>query len=197
MHEQTGAAATAMRTAITAYRNNGSFPDLLTSIGDLARAVTVEELIHAAEPYVGMPEVAGPVYEYVVDVRPDDARALVVLASSYWLTGRGPEVVGELASRAISADPSNRGAWHMWALTEGDQRRRMERWLQVTERFPDDELARASLADNATSLASAENDPVAMSIAIDSFEKLLASATRAEQKESITNALNTLRGRNR
>jgi hypothetical protein len=186
-----------MDRVVAAYRSNGSFPDLLTSIGELARDVTVEDLIDAAEPYIGMPEVAGPIYEYVVDARPDDGRALVVLASSYWLTGRGPDVVGELASRAISADPQNRGAWHMWALTEGDQRRRMERWLQVTERFPDDELARANLADNATSLASAENDPVALSIAIGSFEKLLANASRPEQKESITNALNTLRGWNR
>jgi ribosome-associated translation inhibitor RaiA len=69
----------------------------------------------------------------------------------------------------------------------------MERWLQVSHRFADDELARANLADNATSLASAENDPVALAIAIDSYELLKANAEHSDQKAAIDKALETLR----
>src|SRR2546422_972318 len=65
-----------------------------------------EALVAAAEPYRQIPEVAGPLYERVVALRPHDARALVTLANAYWLTGRGPDVVGELATRALSADPT-------------------------------------------------------------------------------------------
>jgi hypothetical protein len=69
----------------------------------------------------------------------------------------------------------------------------MERWLQVSHRFTDDELARANLADNATSLASAENDPVALAIAIDSYEALKATAAHPDQRDAIDKALETLR----
>src|SRR5690349_15968149 len=91
-----------------------------------------------------------------LDADPEQlAQAMVVLANAYWLTGRGPGVVGELAQRAKEADPQNRGAWHLWALAEPDVRRRVDRWLEVTRTFPQDLLARAALADNATSLAGA------------------------------------------
>ena len=113
---------------------------------------------------------AGPLYERIVAARPNDARALVILANSYWLTGRGAEATGELAARALAADPGNRGAWHLWAITEGVPRERMMRWKQVVERFPEDDLARASLADNATSLASGERDREALQLAIRSYE---------------------------
>jgi hypothetical protein len=69
----------------------------------------------------------------------------------------------------------------------------MERWMQVSRRFADDALARANLADNATSLASAENDPVALAIAIDSYELLLADAEHPDQRQAIQKALDTLR----
>src|SRR5207253_10364946 len=98
-----------------------------------------------AEPYHQIPEVAGPLSEPVVAERPSDARALVILANAYWLTGRGPDVVGELATRAIAADPTNRGAWHLWALSESNPRQRTQRWHQVTKRFPEDQLAKVLL----------------------------------------------------
>jgi hypothetical protein len=66
--------------------------------------------------------------------------------------------------------------------------------MQVSRRFADDALARANLADNASSLAASENDPVALSVAIESYEFLRASASNAEQKEAIDRALVTLRG---
>jgi hypothetical protein len=97
---------------------------------------------------------------------PDDARALVVLGNAYWLHGRGPDVVGDIAARALAADPANRGAWHLWALTESDPRQRMLRWQQVTVRFPDDDLARALFADAAASVAGAEHDDEALVLAI-------------------------------
>jgi hypothetical protein len=130
-----------------------------------------------------------------VDREPAHARALVRLANAYWLTGRGPDVVGDLASRAIAADPSHRGAWHLWALTETDPRARMTRWLQVTERFPDDDLARANLADNAASVGATEDDPVANRLALDTFLELRRRAPHPAQREAIDRALDALRGR--
>jgi hypothetical protein len=90
---------------------------------------------------------------------------MVILPNAYWLAGRGPEVVSRLASNAKELDPTNRGAWHLWALAESNVRKRVDRWLEVTKRFPADQLARAALADNATSLATDEDDPVALKLA--------------------------------
>jgi hypothetical protein len=123
MRDRTSASAIALDRAVELYREGSDFPVLLSAITSMCDNATADEIVDAVEPYIDMPEVAGPAYERVVDLRPDDARALVVLASSYWLTGRGPDVVGELASRALSADPTNRGAWHLWALTESEPRR--------------------------------------------------------------------------
>lgn len=193
MTERNATCASALDTAVDAYRNGGDFASLLEEIARLAGVTSVDDLILAAQPYLNVPEVTGPIYEHVVAARPNDDRALVVLAGAYWLTGRGPEVVGELASRAISLNALNRGAWHLWALVEADQRRRMERWIQVVTRFPEDELAKANLADNAISLANAENDPVALSIAVNSYEQLLVQAKLPEQREALGKALATLR----
>src|SRR5687767_14960948 len=110
--------------------------------------------------------------------RPDDAQALVALANAYWLEGRGPEVVGDLAARAKDIDPENRGAWHMWALSESSPRDRVGRWSEVVSRFPSDELAKVLLADNAASLAGAEHDQKALDTAIEMYEQLLATAQR-------------------
>lgn len=125
---------------------------------------------------------------------PDDARAIVALANAYWLSGRGPEAVGELASRAISADPANRAGWHLWALSESDPRQRLGRWQQVSERFPQDDLARANVADNAAALAGAERDYDALDLAIATYEQLLSTATEREQREALDTALRSLRG---
>src|SRR5512132_885817 len=103
-----------------------------------------------------------PGLEQEVAESPNDAKKLVALANAYWLTGRGPEAVGDLASRAIAADPENRAGWHLWALSESDPRQRVARWQQVSARFPTDDLARANVADNAASLAGAEHDYAAL-----------------------------------
>jgi hypothetical protein len=149
----------------------------------------------AADAHAGIPEVLGPLMEVVVRREPGHARALVRLANAYWLTGRGPDVVGDLASRALAADPSHRGAWHLWALTETDPRGRMQRWVQVTERFPDDELALANLADNAASVGTTEDDPVALRLALDTFAGLRRSASHPRQVEALDQALTALRNR--
>ncbi len=125
---------------------------------------------------------------------PDDATKLVALANAYWLSGRGPEVVGELASRAIAADPANRAGWHLWALSESDPRQRLGRWQQVSGRFPKDDLARANVADNAAALAGAEHDYDALDLAIVTYEQLLSTATQREQREALDTALRSLRG---
>jgi hypothetical protein len=167
---------------------------VVTRLLDLAHDADADALIDAARPYEQHPEIAGPLYERVVALRPHDARALVILANAYWLTGRGPDVVGELATRAIGADPDNRGAWHLWALTEANPRQRTQRWKQVTRRFPHDDLAKAILADNAASLAGAEHDDEALVLAVSTYRELLANAQRPEQRAALEHAIKTLEG---
>ena len=135
-----------------------------------------------------------PGLERAVDESPNDAKKIVALANAYWLSGRGPEAVGELASRAISADPDNRAGWHLWALSESDPRKRLARWQQVSERFPKDDLARANVADNAAALAGAESDYAALELAILTYEQLRATATEREQQDALDTALRSLRG---
>ncbi len=125
--------------------------------------------------------------------RPDDAPTLVALANAYWLSGSGPDVVGDLASRAMAADPSNRAAWHLWALSESDPRQRVARWQQVSARFPSDDLARANVADNAASLAGAEHDYDALDLAIATYEQLRQTAEKPEQQNALDTALRTLK----
>ena len=126
--------------------------------------------------------------------RPDDAQALVALANAYWLSGHGPDVVGDLASRAIAADPANRAGWHLWALAESDPRQRVARWQQVSSRFPGDDLARANVADNAAALAGAEHDYDALDLAIVTYEQLLATAQHPQQREALDTAIRKLKG---
>jgi tetratricopeptide (TPR) repeat protein len=185
--------AAELSAAVATYTGTNDYGALLERLLALAEVTEPDALARAAEPYLTIPEVSGPLYERIVAARPNDARALVILANAYWLTGRGAEATGELAARALAADPDNRGAWHLWALTEGVQRERMMRWKQIVERFPEDDLARASLADNATSLASAERDREALQIAIRSYEMLRRKATNPEQLTAVEQALATLR----
>jgi hypothetical protein len=180
--------------AVERYRESADMSGLLASLSEATEEAGADELAAAAEPFKDVPEVAGPLYERIVAKRPHDARALVILANAYWLSGRGPDVVGELAARALAADPANRAAWHLWSLSEPRIRERVERWRQVVERFPEDELARAALADNAASLAGAEHDPVALKLAIATFESLESTARHPVQREAVAAALRTLRG---
>jgi tetratricopeptide (TPR) repeat protein len=135
-----------------------------------------------------------PALERAVKERPDDAKALVALANHYWLIGTGPEPVADLASRAISLDPENRAAWHLWALAESDPRQRLGRWQQVAQRFPLDLLAKANLADNAASLAGAEHDYDAVDLAIATYEELLSMSDQADQRAALEKAIMTLKG---
>ena len=170
-------------------------PRLLDELSVLADQSPTDELFEAADAHAVLPEVLGPLMEVVVAREPGHVPALVRLANAYWLSGRGPDVVGELASRAITADPTHRGAWHLWALTETDPRARMNRWLQVTERFPGDDLARANLADNAASVGSSEGDPVALKLALDTFAELRKTAAHAAQRAALDQAIDALRTR--
>lgn len=179
--------------AVSAYRETGDIVRLLDRIAAISAEMPLDQLIDAAEPFRDIPEVIGPVYERVVQVRPDDARALVTLANAYWLAGRGSEIVSELAARALASDPQLRAAWHLWALSESDPRERTNRWRQVTARFPEDELARVLLADNAASLAGAESDAEALALAIATYESLLPSAA-PEQRVALERAIATLEG---
>ncbi|HJU66627.1 MAG TPA: hypothetical protein VJ650_00165 [Gemmatimonadaceae bacterium] len=179
--------------AVDAYRVDANIAQLLERIEHAAHAVDPDTLAAAVEPFREMPEVAGPAYEHIVAAKPDDARALVILANAYWLAGRGPEHVATLATRAIAADPTHRGAWHLWALTESDLRSRVGRWRQVAARFPEDLLARATLADNAASLASTDHDREALDLAIETYTELRAVAQRGEEKQALDRAIETLR----
>lgn len=185
--------AAALADAVSSYEGSGNIGALMERLHHLRDLATPDALVVAAEPWLHLPEVAGPLYERVVDAQPTNARAIVILANAYWLSGRGPELVGDLAGRALALEPDNRGAWHLWALTEGNQRDRTVRWLQVTQRFPDDLLAKAALADNAASLASAEHDREALDMAIGAYEALWANSPTAEQRAALETALTTLR----
>jgi hypothetical protein len=175
------------------YRQQADVSRLLESLAAFAADTPTEALFTAADAHAAIPEVLGPLMEVVVEREPEHARALVRLANAYWLTGRGPDVVGALASRALAADPSHRGAWHLWALTETEPRGRMQRWLQVTERFPEDDLAKANLADNAASVGAAEDDPVAIKLALDTFTELRRTARHPQQQQALDEAITALR----
>lgn len=183
----------ALADAVAQYESSGNIGGLMERLHRLREDATPDALVAAAEAWLHMPEVAGPLYERVVEAQPNNARALVILANAYWLSGRGPEVVAPLAARAMSVDPDNRGAWHMWALTEENQRDRTIRWLQVTQRFPADQVAKAALADNAASLAAAEHDKEALAMAITAYEDLWALSPNEQQRAALETALTTLR----
>jgi len=182
-----------LAAAVDEYQVHGNPAHLRMRLREIAGSTTPDALVAAVEPFREIPEVAVPIYEQIVSAQPTNARALVVLANAYWLTGHGPDAVGELANRAIAADASNRGAWHLWALSESEPRQRLSRWQQVVTRFPADDLARAALADNAASLAGAEHDYGALDLAIETYEHLLGTATTDAQRQALTAALNSLR----
>jgi hypothetical protein len=185
---------TALAAAVQEYRQQGDIAALLDRMKALSTAADPDALIAASAPFRDLPEVVIPVYERVVAARPADAQAMVILANAYWLTGRGADLVGALASRAIAADTENRGAWHLWALSESNPRARMERWEQVASKFPADQLARAALADNAASLAGAEHDPLALDLAVRTYEGLWAEASRAEERSALEETIAKLKG---
>lgn len=180
--------------ALARYEKDDNLGVLMDEVRGAARTAGPDELVAAADSFKDRVEIVIPVYEQVVKLRPDDARALVTLANAYWLTGRGPDVVGELAERAKNADPANRAAWHLWALSEGNVRARVGRWTKVSETFPSDQLARAALADNAAGLAGAEHDPLALDLAVKTYEGLLAEAETPTQRRALEQTLETLRG---
>jgi hypothetical protein len=186
-------AGLALSTIVAEYRATSNIGTLLDQVRALAARVPTSDLVQAVTPFRDMPEVVIPAYEHIVAERPSDAQAMVVLGNAYWLTGRGPDVVGALATRAIDADDGNRGAWHLWALSEAEIRARVDRWHRVVERFPWDQLARAALADNAASLAGAEHDADALDLAIQSYETLLSEAINPEQRTVLETTLSTLR----
>ena len=178
----------------SAYAATANVQVLRTALTAVIANATPDALIAAAEPYRDDPELIAPIYEAVVNAQPANARALVILANAYWLQGRGPQAVAELATRAIAADPANRGAWHLWALSESNPRGRVRRWQQVSERFPADTLATAAMADNAASVAGAEHDYAMLDFAIETYEKLLERTSEPAQREAVTTALAALRG---
>ena len=106
--------------ALVARRDPTSAPAtsalLFDQLKALAKRTAPDVLKQASQPFRDMPEVVIPLYERIVADSPNDAQAMVVLANAYWLTGRGPDAVEQLASRAKQIDPENRGAWHLWAL---------------------------------------------------------------------------------
>lgn len=190
---QPTALASALTALVTEYRATGNTSELQSRLATLITASTTDDLVAAVEPYRGIPEIAGPVYEHVVEEQPTNVRALITLANAYWLSGHGPEAVGALADRVRAIDPRNRAAAHLWALTESSPRQRVERWRRVCIEFPDDDLARANLADNAASLAGAEHDPAALQLALETYADLRHRATEPAQVAALDQALTTLR----
>ena len=178
---------------VDAYQRSGDVGKLLDDLKALATRTPSDQLKALANEYKEMPEVVIPLYERIVAELPDDAQAIVVLANAYWVTGRGHDVVGRMASRAKQLNSENRGAWHLWALAEADLRKRVDRWQQVAKQFPSDQLARAALADNATSLANDEEDSSALQLAIATYEGLLTESKQTAQRLALEHTLETLR----
>jgi hypothetical protein len=162
-------------------------------VREVTRAASPDDIYSAAEHFRDRPDIALPLFEDVVEAQPNNSKALVRLANCYWLVGAGAKPVAELASRAIAIDPSDRGAWHLWALSEDRPRERVARWQQVATRFPQDDLALANVADNAASVAGAERDYEMVDIAIAAFEELKTRAKREDEHAAVDNALKTLR----
>ncbi|MGQ0765773.1 MAG: hypothetical protein ACT4OZ_08920 [Gemmatimonadota bacterium] len=160
----------------------------------VANASTPDALVAEAERFLEDPSVTAVLYQVIVDAQPRNARAIVILANALWLLGAGPEAVNSLAEKARSIDAGNRGAWHLWALSEPSPRARTERWSQVVKQFPTDDLALANLADNASAVASAERDYASLDVALDAYEQLLARAPNEEQRNAVDTALKALRG---
>lgn len=185
--------ASRITTLVDEYRDHDNLGLLFDGLRALAQDTPPEVLIDVTRPYRDLPEVVIPLFESVVARLPTDAQSIVILANAYWLTGRGPDAVGKLAQRAIDIDSENRGAWHLYALSESEPRARMERWREVTTRFPADQLARAALADNATSVAGAEHDPLVLDLAVATYESLLAEATNAAQRKTLKDTIATLK----
>jgi hypothetical protein len=185
--------ASRLATLVDEYRDHDNLGLLFDGLRTLARETPPGVLVDITRPFRDLPEVIIPLFESVIERTPDDAQSIVILANAYWLTGRGPEAVGKLARRAIDLDATNRGAWHLYALSESDPRARMERWREVTTRFPADQLARAALADNATSVAGAEHDPLALDLAVATYESLLAEATNPAQRKTLKDTIGTLK----
>jgi hypothetical protein len=182
-----------LASVVDDYQRSGDVGVLLDRLKALAKRSAPDLLKSASQPYRDIPEVVIPLFERVVADSPNDAQAIVVLANAYWLTGRGPQFVEQLVNRAKEIDPANRGAWHLWALAESSLRKRVDRWHTVAKRFPADQLARAALADNATSLANDEQDPVALKLAISTYEGLLAESTHTSQRMALEQSLSALR----
>ena len=187
-------AAAELSTIVSEFAGSGDVSRLRSRMRRFVSEVSPDVLVNVVEPYRDEPEVVAPAYERVIEAQPNNARALVVLANAYWLQGRGPEAVATLANRAITADPTNRGAWHLWALAESDPRARTQRWSQVADRFPADDLALAAYADNAAAVAGAEKDYEMLDLAIATFERLLERATEPAQRDAVEAALRALRG---
>lgn len=185
--------ASRLAALVDEYRQHDNLGALFDGLRALARDATPEALIDVSRPYRDIPEVVIPLFESVTERLPDDAQSLVVLANAYWLTGRGPETVGRLAQRARELDPENRGAWHLYALSESDPRARMERWREVTLKFPADQLARAALADNAASVAGAEHDPLALDLAVATYESLMRESNNPAQRKALKETIATLK----
>jgi hypothetical protein len=182
-----------LASVVEEYHRAGDVGRLLDQLKALAKRTAPDVLKTASAPYRDIPEVVIPIYERIVGDSPNDAQSIVVLANAYWLAGRGPTHVEGLANRARSIDPMNRGAWHLWALAESNLRKRVERWTAVSKQFPADQLARAALADNATSLATDEDDPAALQLAIDTYESLVKEATHTAQRMALEQSLTALR----
>lgn len=185
--------AAEVKAAVDEYRMRDDLGALLDRLRRLAATTDPDALAAAVAPFRNMPEVVIPIYEQIVAERPRDAQAHVILANAYWLTGRGSAAVERLASHAKEVDPANRGAWHLWALSESEIRARIARWLEVVRRFPHDSLARAAMADNAVSLAGAEHDPQALDLAIATYQQLLDEAPDEAHRQALEETLTKLR----
>jgi hypothetical protein len=183
----------ALDAAVHEYRQRGDVGALLDRVKAVVREAPTEALGPAAAPYMDLPEVVIPVYERIVELSPTEAQPMVVLANAYWLSGRGAEVVGQLAERAKSVDDGT-AAPGTCGRSPSPTRAANGAMACGDAALPGRPARAAALADNAASVAGAEHDPLALDLAVQTFESLWAEASRDEERRALEETIAKLKG---
>ena len=179
---------------VESYQQSGDVGLLFDQLKALAKRTAPDALKQAAQPFRDLPEVVIPLYERIVADSPNDAQAMVVLANSYWLTGRGPDAVEQLASRAKAID---RAESRRLAPLGAGRSRICESASIVGSKSRSAFRATNSRAPRSPTTPrvwrTTKQDPVALKLAIATYEGLLAETKQTAQRLALEETLKKLR----
>ena len=126
----------------------------------------------ASQPFRDMPEVVIPALRANRrSTRPTDAQAMVILANAYWLTGRGPDAVEQLAVRAQGDrpdQPRRLASLGAHAGRPAQTRRPLARGHEAISRPTNSRAPRSPTTPRAS--RTTKHDPVALKLAIATYE---------------------------